>query len=83
MATLERLTPGQIVWSVRGQQMGNTTARYKALYRIVIKEIDLEKRQVLASWNNNAPRWFPERHVSNWRVKKPEPKGLILGMPTY
>lgn len=83
MAKISKLEPGQTVWSVESQRMGNTTARRKALYSLKIVEIDTGRNMVLASWNNNKPQWWNERTISKWKIKKPEPKGSFLGMPTY
>lgn len=84
MATLSKLTPGQTVWSLETVGVGNTTLRRKALYAVMIVEIDTDKRMALASWNGNTARWYGERAIKKWRVKKPEPKGTdALGYSRY
>jgi ribosomal protein L3 len=69
MAKIEKLTPGQVLWSVESGRMGNTTITTKNLYSVQVVEVDLEKRRVFASWNHNPPRW--RYNVSKLRVKKP------------
>lgn len=68
---IENLTVGQTVWSVMRYGMGNTTVRTTGIYRVVIKEIDLERGRVLASWNNNAPEWFYGSRIGAWKKNKP------------
>lgn len=74
MATLEKLKVGQVLYTITSQRAGNTTSRYDAVHSLVVKEIDLENRRVLNSWNGNEPRWSYRREVKKWRVSKPEPK---------
>ena len=83
MATIHRLVPGQIVYQITRQAMGNTTVRRNVLYTIKIIEIDLDHGRVLISWNGNRPEWRTQRHVKAWRVRNPEPKGELCGLPTY
>lgn len=83
MATLSRLQPGQIVYSVESVGCGNTNIRRKTLYKVKIVEIDAEKRTVLASWNGNPPRVWTERMIAKWKVKEPKPKIILFGMPSY
>ncbi len=83
MASINKLQPGQIVYEVRRQKMGNTNISYGALFTIKIIEVDPEKQWVLASWNGNTARKYPLRSIKTWKVNKPEPKGMIYGTPTY
>lgn len=85
MATISRLQPGQIVWQVVRQKMGNTRSTRGALFSLKIIEvhIDADPPYVVASWNHNKPEQYYERSVKKWRVKKPEPKGTVFGMPSY
>ncbi len=75
MAKIEKLVPGQVLWSVESGRMGNTTMTTKNLYSVVVVEVDLEKRRVFASWNNNPARWM--YNVSKLRAKKPV---MVRGM---
>jgi hypothetical protein len=83
MATISRLKPGQVVYSLERQRMGNTTMTIKVCYSIQITEIDPDQKWVMASWNSNPPRRFYERSVRKWKIKKPEPKGTIMGGIAY
>jgi len=83
MATINRLKPGQIVYSVERTKMGNTAMTRNALYMIKIIEIDAEGQFVIASRNGNPPRKYSGRSVEMWRVKKPEPKRVSCGLPSY
>src|SRR5687768_5238589 len=66
---LEHCKPDMTVWEVTSQMMGNTTMRTLALYSLRIKEVDLEKRRVFASWNGNEPRWYYK--ITGWKKEKP------------
>lgn len=79
----DKLVPGQTVWTIRRQKMGNTTVSYNALYEIRVVEIDREKGRVLASWNSNKPQWFGRTEVSKWKLERPEPKKTIFGLSSY
>jgi len=83
MATISRIKPGQVLYTVTRQQMGNTTIRRGVLHSVVVKEVDPEGQYVIASWNSNVPRKFYEREVAKWKVKKPEPRTTTLGIPNY
>ncbi len=74
MANIENLTIGQVLYTVTRRKMGNTAIRENAVHAVIVKEIDLQKRRVLASWNSNAPRWFYGGNVTKWKIKKPEAK---------
>jgi hypothetical protein len=44
----------------------------RAVHPVTVREIDMTKRRVFASWNYNEPQWFSERQVARWKVKKPK-----------
>lgn len=81
MASINRLKPGQVVFSIESYKMGNTNVRCRGLYEVRVVEIG--DGFVIASWNGNAPQKFYETDIKKWRVKRPEPKGKILGHNTY
>lgn len=83
MATISRLKPDQVLYTVTRQKMGNTTISRGVLHRVVVKEIDPEGRYVVASKNGNTARKYYERDVARWKVNEPKPKGTIMGMPNY
>jgi hypothetical protein len=68
---IEKLQPGQVVYSVERRNMGNTATKTTSVFSVRIVEIDPDKRWVLASWNGNPPSKFYGRSVSKWREKKP------------
>jgi hypothetical protein len=68
---IEKLTPGQIVYDVRRQNMGNTTISTVAVFSVEIVSVDAEEGVVVASWNSNPPQRFYRQTWSKWRAKKP------------
>jgi hypothetical protein len=83
MASINRLKPGQIVFSIERQRMGKTTIKRNFLFEVTIVGVNLEERYVMASWNGNTPKKFLPQDVKKWRVNRPEPKGKTLGHDTY
>jgi uncharacterized protein YcnI len=83
MATITKLVPGQVVYSIRRQKMGNTTVSYNACYTIKIVSINIEAGSVVASWNGNRPQTFYSKSIKSWKVKEPVPKTKIFGMQSY
>jgi hypothetical protein len=49
MADIKKLKPGQLVYSVETQKLGNTELSIRALYRVRILEVNLEIGFVIAS----------------------------------
>jgi hypothetical protein len=68
---IEKLQPGQVVYSVERRKMGNTKLSTVGVFNVSIKEIDPEKRWVVASWNGNSPQKFYAKSVIKWRAGKP------------
>lgn len=81
MATLKRLTPGQVLWSISRRKLGNTTLSVGSLDKCVV--ISVHEDHAMISWNGNPARRYSERHIKKLRVNKPEPKGKILGYDNY
>lgn len=77
MAALNKIKVGQTLFSVTREQAGNTTMRRTAVRPINVREIDLDKRKVFASWNYNPPQWFFERSWRRWKVNKPKSEGRL------
>lgn len=67
----EKLKVGMTVYDVGRTKMGNTTLNTVSVWSVVIQEVDLERRRVVASWNSNKPRTFHEGEVRKWREKRP------------
>jgi hypothetical protein len=83
MATISKLQPGQVLYELRRQKMGNTTVSRTACFTVRVVEVAPDHSFIMASWNNNSPRKYREGDVKRLKVKKPEPKGTVLGLPTY
>ena len=67
MAQLSKLKPGDVLWEVQRQRMGNTKAITQALYQAVVTEVHADHAMI--SWNNNPPsKYFDVKHL---RTKKP------------
>ena len=73
MASIQKLKPGQTVWSVERVKTGIRGVTREAVYPVYV--IEVNENFVIASWNGNARKRFSGRAVGKWRVKKPEKKG--------
>ncbi len=73
--SIKTLKPGDVVFDVRRQKMGNTTMSRLACWRVYIKEVNLGANQVVASWNGNTPKTF---YASNGKLpwRRSEPKRI-------
>lgn len=68
----EKIEPGMTLWDVRRTSGLQKFNGKWSCWPVYVKEVDSEKRQVLASWNGNSARWMTERQVTKFRAKKPE-----------
>lgn len=73
MATIENIKPGQVLHDYHNVRQGNTTLKKEGHWRVVVIEVNLEKRQALISWNGNPPRWTSERNLKSYRIKEKKP----------
>lgn len=78
MATISRLVPGQIVYSVELRRMGNTLLREQSIFEVRICEV--HEDYVIASWNGNKPGKYWKHSIATWRVKKPQRKPNIFDL---
>ncbi len=69
--TLEKLYPGLTLYDVKRNTRPLRTWKWD-VWPVIIKEVNAEKRTVLASWNHNTPRTYTERSWSKWRLKEPK-----------
>ena len=83
MATITKLKPGQVVYSIQSQRMGNTVLNRRACFTVQIAEVNIDQGWVLASWTGNTPTRYYADSIRKWKVRKPEPKRTIFGMPDY
>jgi hypothetical protein len=74
MATISRLKPDQIVYSLIRRYVGNTMLRETYLFEVRIISIDPNGKWVEASWNGNRPTRCYASEAKAWKVKKPQPK---------
>lgn len=72
MATISKLTVGQILYDKHKYKMGNTTMTTWGLWEVIVLEIDPEFRWIKASWNGNTARTYYPKQVGRWKVKKPK-----------
>ena len=77
MAQLTRLKPGQTLFTITRQKMGNTQITRNAIHPVYVLEVHPEEGYVLASWNGNPAKRFRAAHVLRWKVKKPESPALF------
>ena len=68
---IEKLAQGLTVYDVGRHKMGNTNMTTVCVWRVFIYSVDLEKRTVKASWNNNQVCEYHESTWSKWRLKEP------------
>lgn len=74
MVAINALKPGDVVYDVSREKMGNTTLRRQVVRNVNIKSVSEDKRSVEASWNGNSVRTFREREVARWKRNKPAAK---------
>ena len=77
MADINKLKPGQVLWSVESGRMGNTMCRTKSLFTVVVKEVHLDKGYIVASWNGNPAR--PMYRIEQLRTTKPMMITSVMG----
>jgi len=68
----EKIQPGMTLWDVR---KSSGLARFRSkwdIWSVYVKEVDPDKRQVLASWNSNPAEWMYERRVCKYRANRPK-----------
>lgn len=66
----EKIKPGMVLYDVR-RATGWTRFKWNT-WPVYIKEVNSEKREVLASWNSNKPEWMTEHRVTKYRAKMPK-----------
>jgi hypothetical protein len=71
MATISKLTVGQVLYLPVRHDMGNTTRKTTSIYRCVVKEIDLDGGTVSISVNGNPPSWYKKKRLGRFRTEKP------------
>ena len=72
MASINRLTPGQIVWDVKRMKQGNFKFAKNVSYPVKILEVNKDENYVVAKWYCEPPRKYYEVTFKKWKVKNPE-----------
>ena len=77
--SISALKPGDVVYDAHMTKQGNTHLRRMSVWRVFIKEVDIEAGRVLASWNGNPPRTYHARGGKfTWRRSDPTKKPTTL-----
>lgn len=69
---IEKLKVGDIIYDVR--KSSDLLRRWGkwSTWQVRVLEINLEKRELLVSWNSNSPQWINERRWKKYRYSKPK-----------
>lgn len=74
---ISSLKPGDEVYSVERQKLGNTTISTVAVYSVIVTEV--HEDYVMASWNCNQARRYGVRAVGKWKKTRPVLVDIGLG----
>ena len=70
MCSLEEIKPKQVLYQ-KSDARAAMSWRH-GVHKIYVERIILEgDRGVVASWNNRAPRFYPEERVQEWQSTEP------------
>lgn len=70
--SITALKPGDVVFDAHYERARNTTLKRLGVWRVHIKDVDIEGRRVLASWNGNPAKWhYPRGGKLPWRRTDP------------
>jgi len=72
MIKFEKIKPGMTLWDVRKATIYTVRRSKWDIWPVLVKEIDIENRRVLALWNYNEPEWMRERRITKYRANRPE-----------
>ena len=64
----ENIQPGMVLWDQRYVKRG--CCRELATWTVRVLAVDSAARQAQISWNNNPPRWVPERLATKYRKNR-------------
>lgn len=71
MASIKKLFPGQVLWSIERQKMGRTALSTDVLYEVVVESVSEDGKSIMARWNGNPSRRWNERQVKRLKTIKP------------
>lgn len=72
--SFETIKSGDILYDCHRHKLGNTTMSVMGVWHVYIREINLEKREVLTSWNGNPAKWVPERYFKQANIRRYPPE---------
>jgi 1,4-dihydroxy-2-naphthoyl-CoA synthase len=71
MANINKIKPGDVLYSISKYRMGNTRMMTLGVYECRVVSVDLEKQTALISWNGNAPQKYYEPQIKALKTAKP------------
>jgi hypothetical protein len=74
MASFDRIKPGDILWDVHREKMGNTTMSRQGCWRVEVVSVDREKRTAVVRWNSNPQQIYSEYSLGRLRRSRPGAK---------
>lgn len=72
MVAFSKIKPGDVLYEVRRQKMGNTTMSRDAIFAVRIVEVNDE--HAIASWNGNTPTRYSIARIAQLRRSRPKLK---------
>jgi len=71
VASFDRIKPGDVLYDVHRQRMGNTTMSRLACFTVEVVSVDRVGRTAECRWNSNPPRTYFEHSIKRLRRSKP------------
>lgn len=77
MVAFSALKPGDVLYDVKRQKMGNTTMSRTVVYEVRVIDVSVDladpfKTYAMVSWNGNAPRKYRPCDFERLRRSKPK-----------
>jgi hypothetical protein len=82
MANIEKVKPGDVLYDVHSERMGNTTMRRLGWWRVYIVSVAEDGRSVMARWNGNPEKKYYRQDVARWRLSIPKKLAAEQGLDT-
>lgn len=74
MVALAKIKPGDVLYDVRREKMGNTTMSRWGCWEVLVVSIDHEKQTAMCRWNYNQAKLYRRRDLE--RLKRSVPKAV-------
>ena len=72
MASIKNIKAGQTLYDVK-KNTGIDRFRSKySVWPVIVKEVNLDKGYIVATWNGNAPSIMREPAIKSLRIKEPK-----------